>query len=108
MLAIRKMIGERYLWVELICIVQDGGGAASEVMRMDQIYSDAYLTIISAGINGLLMPSTLARLDAQCVTGACDKGKPKQGDECCASINDQIEMHYKKLSASKWATRDWT
>ncbi len=47
-----RALGERYLWVDRICIVQNDvgdGGTLSQVAKMDKIYAGAYLTIIAAG-----------------------------------------------------------
>ncbi|SCO91344.1 uncharacterized protein FRV6_15472 [Fusarium oxysporum] len=46
-------IGERYLWVGRLCIVQDGPQNQFECMRMDEIYSGAYVTIVAAAEGGL-------------------------------------------------------
>lgn len=103
------MLGERYLWVDRLCIVQDAlGDTASEVMRMDQIYSGAYLTIIAAGTNGLSTESRPPEVHGVCDTSFC---KPNQTRTRCSSaqcINQQITAHYRNLSKSKWATRGWT
>ncbi|KAK5656063.1 hypothetical protein OQA88_5202 [Cercophora sp. LCS_1] len=41
-----KAIGERYLWVDTLCIVQDDpDDKAIQIAKMDQIYSTAVLTI---------------------------------------------------------------
>ena len=95
------MIGERYLWVDRFCIVQDGDDTASEVMRMDQIYSNAYLTIIAAGTDGLSFQPISPHPDTA----------PSQGhtqETARRLVNAQIRQHYEKLSGSKWATRGWT
>lgn len=44
-------LGERYLWVDRLCIVQNDpgpGGTQSQVEKMDKIYAGAYVTIIAA------------------------------------------------------------
>lgn len=44
-------LGERYLWVDRLCITQDDVGdvgTLSQVAKMDKIYGGAYLTIIAA------------------------------------------------------------
>ena len=41
-------IGERYLWVDSLCIVQDDGNAKMvQIMAMDQIYSGSVMSIIA-------------------------------------------------------------
>ena len=47
-------LGERYLWVDRLCITQDHTvDADSDVHAMDEIYAGAYLTIVAAGIDRL-------------------------------------------------------
>jgi hypothetical protein len=46
-------IPKKYLWVNRLCIIQDDPQREEEVMRMDQIYSGAYMTIIAAAEHGL-------------------------------------------------------
>jgi hypothetical protein len=45
------VLGERYLWVDRLCIVQNDlgdEGTISQVAKMDKIFAGAYLTIIAA------------------------------------------------------------
>jgi hypothetical protein len=43
-----KMIGERYLWVDSLCIVQDGDDKAETIRDMDLVYSQAVMMISAA------------------------------------------------------------
>lgn len=44
-----QCLGQRYLWVDRLCIIQnDDENKRLNIMRMDSIYSNAYLTIIAA------------------------------------------------------------
>jgi hypothetical protein len=45
-----KRLGIRYLWVDALCIFQDGSGI-KEINDMDKIYSRAYITIVCASGN---------------------------------------------------------
>jgi hypothetical protein len=45
-----ETIGEQYLWVDSLCIVQDDENNLIEnINRMDRIYSEATITIVAAG-----------------------------------------------------------
>ncbi|EKG20514.1 Heterokaryon incompatibility [Macrophomina phaseolina MS6] len=42
-------MGERFLWVDALCIIQDDiGMQQSQIMKMDRIYENALLTIVAA------------------------------------------------------------
>lgn len=111
-----KMIGERYLWVDRLCIVQDADDAtASEVMKMDQIYVRAYLTVIAGGSDGLFTELTLSKKDLSQLTGLqmseiISLENLKISDELSWQdfVNYLIMTHYSNLAESKWATRGWT
>ncbi|KAK9773157.1 putative Heterokaryon incompatibility protein-domain-containing protein [Seiridium cardinale] len=48
-IALTALLGERYLWVDALCIVQDNDSMKhSELSRMSGIYANAALTIIAA------------------------------------------------------------
>jgi ankyrin repeat protein len=81
-----QKIGERYLWVDCLCIVQDDEKTREQVDRMGDIYSGAYFTIIAATSSGKLSyHSPHVKTD------------PPQAEDLYADLYD-----------SKWATRGWT
>ncbi|KAL5376611.1 hypothetical protein DPSP01_010404 [Paraphaeosphaeria sporulosa] len=95
-------IQKRYLWVDRLCIVQDHPRKEEEFMRMDQIYSGAYMTIVAAAKHGMY----------------CNRGGTVH-DPALASPNDwfanfeipqhlRIRQYYGIVSRSKWAKRAWT
>lgn len=44
-----RAVGEKYLWVDALCIVQDDPSQLSNELRnMGAIYNNAYLTIVAA------------------------------------------------------------
>jgi hypothetical protein len=44
-----QSLGQRYLWVDRLCIIQnDDENKHLNIMRMDSIYSNSYLTIVAA------------------------------------------------------------
>ncbi|KAK0667873.1 heterokaryon incompatibility protein-domain-containing protein [Cercophora samala] len=83
-----KDLGERYLWIDRLCIVQDGQMKRSEIENMDNIYSGADFTIIAAASSGLYVD--------------LDRPHEPMGFSLLRSYL------YNKLLKSKWATRGWT
>src|SRR5262249_14113513 len=46
---VTRSLGERYLWVDAFCIVQDNlADKHSQIIHMDAIYSSAFVTIVAA------------------------------------------------------------
>ena len=91
-------IGERYLWVDRLCIIQDDAKTLSKVLRMDDIYREAYLTIIAAATLGLYGLSA----------SGSHTNHTRYDDPNKAERYTLMEEHYENLSKSKWATRGWT
>ncbi|KAJ4006022.1 hypothetical protein NW752_001267 [Fusarium irregulare] len=79
-------LGERWLWVDRLCIVQDGPQKESECMRMNHIYSGAYLTIVAATIY--------------------DERDMSNRDD--TAVVPRIRGLYQRLGLSRWAKRAWT
>jgi hypothetical protein len=81
-----QRVGERYLWVDCLCIVQDVEKTREEVESMGNVYSGVYFTIIAATSSGKL-----------------NYRAPHVKWEI-----PQAEGLYADLYKSKWATRGWT
>jgi len=96
-----EKLGERYLWVDALCIVQDDYTTKqSMIEQMHLIYSQAYATLIAAwGANS-------------------DAGLPgvskssRKVDQRTASISDDLAFVYplpfQAIKKAAWATRGWT
>ncbi|KAF2270472.1 HET-domain-containing protein [Lojkania enalia] len=96
-----RSLGERYLWVDSLCIVQDSAKSWElNSAVMDLVYGNAHLTICAAdgdshqsGLRGLL-PERIVR----------------QHDELCAPgvrlMVSRLAETY--IESSKWNTRAWT
>jgi len=91
-----KRLGERYLWIDRLCIVQDGEMKHDEVQRMDSIYTGAYFTVIAAASSGLHGNPEL-RVQPPQPSGYQDRTESVFPDH-----------FYGQLLKSKWATRGWT
>ncbi|KAF8852595.1 HET-domain-containing protein [Acephala macrosclerotiorum] len=67
---ITRKLGKKYLWVDSLCIRQDSVGDADsecvkEVANMDQVYGNAYITLVAAGsdhCNGGILGNRIAML----------------------------------------------
>jgi hypothetical protein len=79
-----RQLGESRLWVDRLCIVQDGNMKQAEIQHLDTIYSGAHFTIIAAASSGLY-----GRLASE-----AKAHRPKD--------------LYDRLLQFKWATRGWT
>ena len=78
-------LGENYLWIDCLCIVQDDEKTREQVDHMGDIYSGAHFTIIAATFWGGLSNSWVG-----------DRG------------HGTVEGLYSDLYNSTWATRGWT
>jgi ankyrin repeat protein len=86
--ALVRKLGDNYLWVDCLCIVQDDEKTREQVDHMGDIYSGAHLTIISADPWGMLLRTV--------------------GVFRSSRMDDKVEDLYEDLYRSKWATRGWT
>ena len=97
-----KELGERYLWVDSLCIIQDDvQDQADQIMAMDSIYHSAVLTIAAtSGKNadaGLAGWKTNLRTFSQHVERV-------QG----LSLANRPSTFEKTIDTSRWNTRAWT
>ncbi|KAJ3575648.1 hypothetical protein NPX13_g3965 [Xylaria arbuscula] len=103
-MAFVQILGERYLWVDSLCIVQDGPQKMVEVANMGVIYAQASITIVAAdgdnanaglrGLHGMSGPRSVRQ-----VVHSLGRG---------ASL---IETHGQRIAATTsliWKTRGWT
>ncbi|KAG7151321.1 hypothetical protein HYQ46_012905 [Verticillium longisporum] len=97
-------LGFRYVWIDRYCIWQDDQThKMSQVERMDQIYSDAELTIVAVGAKdpGYGLPGlTLSRTQHVPIN-------KRIGER---HLVGKFSHHWQlnEVSKSKWATRGWT
>ena len=99
-LRVTELIGERYLWVDNLCIVQDDDYEREmTISRMDTIYRHSLLTIVAAdskdansGLVGLEAGSRLIRSVVGCV------------DNIYLTLAEPAP----ELSHSLWSSRAWT
>jgi hypothetical protein len=100
-----KKLGERYLWVDSLCIVQDDDADKAEfITRMDLIYSQALLTIVAAAgsdANAGLPGMRNGTRDEQV---SC---KVKDVSLVCALHSEPNDFD-NYLSFTTWNSRGWT
>ncbi|KAK7526797.1 heterokaryon incompatibility protein-domain-containing protein [Phyllosticta citriasiana] len=103
MLLVQQM-GERFLWVDSICIIQDDFKTQqSQIMRMGSIYSKAVFTIVVAFGNG-------ANSGLPGVSPGVRKQTQKNlriGDKELLTVIDNDGVN-EGVGDSIWATRAWT
>ncbi|KAI6151050.1 heterokaryon incompatibility protein-domain-containing protein [Pisolithus tinctorius] len=97
-----RQIGERYLWIDALCILQDSpSDKGAQICIMDLIYSRAAFTIFAAsgmsvrdGLSGILPGSRSVTQHIECV----------QGFHLAIPLPSLSEA----LAESNWNTRGWT
>jgi hypothetical protein len=101
-----RQVGHQYLWVDALCIVQDGGQEKhGQIAMMDAIYSRALATIVAAAgtdADAGLPPLARDRLGS---------GRPFHietigGDQFVAAPSPQATGL--RVGDSTWASRGWT
>jgi hypothetical protein len=96
-------LAERYIWVDSLCIIQDGRELRDQIRNMNSIYSNAAWTLIAASGNSSC--ALLPRIDKTNGQPA-DKQYPEQihGNTlgvCLPTISVALRK-------SPWSTRAWT
>ena len=114
-----KSLGERYLWVDALCIVQDDDeNKLRDIQQMDVVYSQAFATIVAmegvdadAGLPGIVEGTR----SPQAVKSIIITGRsPDMAYIPQSSLNEEISVAATPISfglaldASKWDTRAWT
>ncbi|KAI1113549.1 heterokaryon incompatibility protein-domain-containing protein [Nemania sp. NC0429] len=98
-------LGERYLWVDALCIIQDGSEDKMEqINAMDAVYSRAHVTVVAAeadDANGGMPPVNGSRIVRYL---AHDVGSRMM----VATLCPQAATTPRRLGRLKWATRAWT
>jgi hypothetical protein len=94
-------IGERYLWVDSLCIIQDNGDAKqTAINQMNLIYENAVLTIIAA-------EGTDANAGLPGV-GCRPRSQRQRFDLIGPHLKMIVPHSLKGLEWSKWSSRAWT
>jgi hypothetical protein len=92
---------ERYLWIDRFCIVQDDPNIQLQISRMNDIYGEAYLTIIAASSR----PSYEARFEASEWPMFEVSNEDQLDSDCHKSRIVELQA---ALATSEWSGRGWT
>lgn len=102
-----KVLGERYLWCDALCIVQDDENKHQELAKMASIYANSSITIVAA--NGHDANHGLPGLRGISGPRLCDPVKWSLGESLeIQLIPYYLGRGYEQASSSRfWASRAW-
>jgi hypothetical protein len=107
----------RYLWIDSLCIVQDDVEAKqSQIDNMDQIYSNAYVTLVGAAGKrvspGTEVPQNTPELGLSRVSRPASSGSPTgfklNGQLYSVHTTYSYQTQDAALSKAIWSTRGWS
>jgi hypothetical protein len=99
-----RMIGERFLWVDSLCITQDDEQVAGlYINRMDFIYSQAIITIVAAS-----SASALDRLPGVFPGSRAPQQTPKIADMLMLMMIKKTRGLYTSLDDTVYKSRAWS
>lgn len=107
-----SLLGQRYLWVDRLCIDQhDGATKKGQIAAMADIYANSYLTIVAAESDDASKPL--------CPRGFKDESSARSSDitqsddhrppsPTCPRSRVMEDLSWSLVTASTWSTRGWT
>ncbi|KAF1810118.1 HET-domain-containing protein [Eremomyces bilateralis CBS 781.70] len=101
-IALMRSIGEQYLWVDSLCIIQDSHEKHHDIHQMDKVYSHSYLTIIA--VDGKNADSSLPGIQPFSRLPIYKSAK-FNGRTFVSEPPDYVDTH---LLDSNFETRAWT
>ncbi|KAF1947552.1 HET-domain-containing protein [Clathrospora elynae] len=96
-------IGERYLWIDALCLIQDGPDFAAEVQSMEVIYGNAAWTLVAGSASHADVP--LPRMTKQPKVSTIPQYEELVGNISLAAVLPCLQV---VLQASIWNQRAWT
>ncbi|KAK0722639.1 heterokaryon incompatibility protein-domain-containing protein [Lasiosphaeria miniovina] len=118
-MSLTRAIGQRYLWVDMFCIVQNDGNEKDRLMAvMDDVYNTATVTLVAgdgtdadAGLSGWAPPGRTPRrprsghpLKPTAITTPASKAHPPTTLRLALCPPSLVE----EVRRSTWNTRGWT
>lgn len=102
-----RQIGEQFLWVDSLCIVQDDERERHDQLdRMGSIYANAYVTIVAAG--GTAFSGLRGIKDATPPMERVPEIPHHLRYSRLRFLHHVIKQSHRKLQASTWNHRAWT
>lgn len=102
-----RRIGEQFLWIDSLCIVQDDEGERHDQLdRMGSIYANAYVTIVAAG--GTAFSGLRGIKDATAPMERATEVPHHLRYSQTRYLHLVIRQSHRKLQASTWNHRAWT
>ena len=104
-IALTRQLGEKFLWVDSLCIVQDNYEEKEEHLScMGSIYANAYVTVAATGGTAF---SGLRGVEN--VTPPMERTNwPRRYLRSMQYLHKKIQEHHQELQASVWNHRAWT
>lgn len=99
-LSVVRILGERYLWVDALCIVQDDETLAHLINNMAAVYANACLTIVAAD-----------GADAEAGLSGLKGISAPRSNPCILTWPDGTQLNWPSeggISNTTWNTRGWT
>ncbi|KAK4169710.1 heterokaryon incompatibility protein-domain-containing protein, partial [Cladorrhinum sp. PSN259] len=108
-MTLTKQLGEKYLWVDALCIIQDNSGHRTKQLRMmDRIYRHALMTVVAmsaqdarSGLPGIGTSGTCPRKRIMPIESI-------QAFEAGYSLTIEPPELGQVIHWSTWSTRAWT
>ncbi|KAH8889165.1 HET-domain-containing protein [Thozetella sp. PMI_491] len=101
-MAVTKGLGKRYIWIDSLCIVQDGDDKIAQLSQMDRIYGNSAVAIVAAdginansGLPGVSGPRSTSTESIQVV------------EEVIPGVKVLVPIQHKP-NLEPWDTRAWT
>ncbi|KAJ4304969.1 hypothetical protein N0V90_000497 [Kalmusia sp. IMI 367209] len=96
-------LGERFLWVDALCLVQDGPNFAEEVLRMDRVYSEAIWCLVAGSAQDANTPLSRVRNEGE--TQRTYQHIETVRGKTLAVMLPSLAVY---LHSTRWNTRAWT
>ncbi|KAM7202237.1 Heterokaryon incompatibility protein (HET) domain containing protein [Rhypophila sp. PSN 637] len=99
------LLGQTYLWVDRLCIVQDDGPTKkTQIASMANIYANSYLTIVAAESDDVSKPLCPRGFGKTWSDSDHDSPPSPTSPRSCV----MHDLSFDLVTSSAWSTRGWT